>query len=218
MNIMLSLENNVGIGQELNGAEQVAHASYVRNGAQSVTVSGQVATLTVPDEAREILASGWETLSEIDSVPLLMKFAKPWELFQFSSKNYTPALSTISDPFATTHNEDGSAYSWNGGKTILTSYYTDAMLDHYGQVTNGTAHMSFANHFRAFADWIGLDGELGIQGSYGRDSINRGGTYSDGGALRLPAVHPLVHRTLCLGQIHLLAVIGEIHLTQIILP
>ena len=69
------------------------------------------------------------------------------------------------------------------GVTDEASYYSQSFLDHYGTVDDdGRAAASLGGHLRAFADWLGLDGEPGIQGTYSNiDEGNNTGSGSSSG-------------------------------------
>lgn len=85
-----------------------------------------------------------------------------------------------------------ASYINEQGQTVTTSQgsnYSEAMLQHYGvetehtdangNVTSTTARMTLGGHFRALADWLGFDGDPGIQGDYARDNEGSGEPASD---------------------------------------
>lgn len=64
---------------------------------------------------------------------------------------------------------DGYVDRWYGGHTGPGSAYSKDFLDHYGTVSaDGAARASIGGHLRAFADLLGFDGNVGIQGAYSR--------------------------------------------------
>ena len=80
-----------------------------------------------------------------------------------------PVLLNSLEGIAVYVNEESDIVTTNPG-----SRYTQSMLDHYGRETrdeggNVTAGMTLGGHFRALADAFGIDGEVGIQGSYAND-------------------------------------------------
>ena len=55
------------------------------------------------------------------------------------------------------------------------------MLNHYGVVTeSGSARMTFGGHLRALGDWLGLDGEVGLQGTFSHDGEGKDGVAGSG--------------------------------------
>ncbi|WP_368039866.1 beta strand repeat-containing protein, partial [Ruegeria atlantica] len=75
--------------------------------------------------------------------------------------------------FGSHSRDNGSIEFWSNGvsvgQTNATSYYSDGLLDNYGTVNaNGHASVSLGGHVRALGDWLGLDGQFGIQGNFSK--------------------------------------------------
>ncbi|MEM9128299.1 MAG: DUF4214 domain-containing protein [Pseudomonadota bacterium] len=76
------------------------------------------------------------------------------------------------------HRDNGSVEYWSNGlafgRTNPDSYYSDDFLDGYGTISeDGIARASLGGHVRALGDWLGLDGQFGIQGSFSKDGEGR---------------------------------------------
>lgn len=119
---------------------------------------------------------GWMTFN-IEVEGLHTYIANGIRVHNDSEADFYSALgASDNNVFVTETNDLGgvSEYLNEQGNKVTTregSNYSKSMLEHYGRETvdsdgNVTAGMTLGGHFRALGDWLGFDGEFGVQGSY----------------------------------------------------
>ncbi len=96
-----------------------------------------------------------------------------------SCTSRSPGLAIPNSISSVIYNENGSVAAYineQGDKVeVGKGYYTENMLNLYGKEKvdsdgNVTASMTLGGTLRALADWLGFDGEFGIQGGFAKDN------------------------------------------------
>ena len=89
-----------------------------------------------------------------------------------------PGLVTSNNINSVVYNDDGSVFAYINEQgdpvTVDKGYYTENMLNLYGKEkvdSNGnvTTGMTLGGTLRALGDWLGFDGQFGIQGGFAKD-------------------------------------------------